>query len=247
MLVSVIIPYFNDEVNIGNAVKSALTQTYKNLEVIIIDDENSIASRKILENLKNKFTKIIIISTLKQSGVSVARNKGVKKARGDFIAFLDSDDLWKKNKIKEQVSFIKKNKLDICYTDYVAVNDNHKIIYKVKTPKTLFYKDLLRECPIACSSVLLKKKILKNITFKKLKTKEDYMLWLELSKKGYRLSGINKPLSIYRVRSNSLSSMHFNKIYSAFIIYSSYLNYSFLFSVIFVIRLYGNAFKKKYL
>ena len=153
----------------------------------------------------------------------------------------------KRIKLKNRLFFIKKNKLDICYTVDVAVNDNLELLDMVKTPKTLFYKDLLRECPIACSSVLLKKKILKNIIFRKLKTKEDYMLWLELSKKGYRLSGINKPLSIYRVRSSSLSNMHFNKIYSAFIIYSSYLNYSFLFSVIFVIRLYVNAFKKKYL
>jgi len=247
MLVSVIIPYFNDEVNIEKAVKSALTQTYKKLELIIIDDENSSISRKILLNLKKKFKKVKVISTLKQSGVSIARNKGIKKAKGDFIAFLDSDDLWKKQKIKEQLSFIKKNNLDICYTDYLAINDDNKIIYKVRTPKTLFYEDLLSECPIACSSVLLKKKILKKNQFKNFKTKEDYMLWLDLSKKGYKLSGINKFLSIYRVRSSSLSSLHFNKVYSAFKIYSHYLNYNFLFSVIFVIRLYINAFKKKYL
>ena len=247
MLVSVIIPYFNDEANIEKAVKSALTQTYKKLELIIIDDENSSISRTILLNLKKKFKKVKVISTLKQSGVSIARNKGIKKAKGDFIAFLDSDDLWKKQKIREQLNFIKKNKLDICYTDYLAINDDNKIIYKVRTPKTLFYEDLLSECPIACSSVLLKKKILKKNQFKNLKTKEDYMLWLDLSKKGYKLSGINKFLSIYRVRSSSLSNLHFNKVYSAFKIYSHYLNYNFLFSVIFVIRLYINAFKKKYL
>jgi len=241
MLVSVIIPYYNDEANIENAVKSALAQTYKKLELIIIDDENSKVSRMIFRKLKKKFKQIKIISTIKQSGVSIARNKGINKAKGDFIAFLDSDDLW------EQLSFIKKKNIDICYTNYLAINDDNKVIYKVKTPKVLFYDDLLSECSIACSSVLLKKKILKKTQFKNFTTKEDYMLWLDLSKKGYKFSGINKFLSIYRVRSSSLSNLHFNKIYSAFKIYSHYLNYNFLYSVIFVIRLYINAFKKKYL
>mgnify|MGYP006079353389 CR=1 FL=1 len=171
MLVSVIIPYFNDEVNIEKAVKSALTQTYKKLELIIVDDENSSTSQKVLLNLKKKFKRVKIISTQKQSGVSIARNKGIKKAKGDFIAFLDSDDLWKKQKIKEQLIFIKKNNLDICYTDYLAVNDDNKTLYKVRTPKTLLYKDLLKECPIACSSVILKKKYLKKINLRFLKQK----------------------------------------------------------------------------
>lgn len=92
-----------------------------------------------------------------------------------------------------------------------------------------------------------KKKILKDIKFKNLLTKEDYMLWLDLSKREFKLVGVNKFLSVYRIRSKSLSGMHFNKIYSAFTIYSYYLRYSFLFSVILVIRLYINAFKKKYL
>ena len=247
MLVSVIIPYFNDPINIRSSVQSALNQNYKKLEIIIIDDENSIYSRKILENLKKNFKRVKIFSTHKHSGVSSARNLGVKKAKGDFIAFLDSDDLWKKTKIKEQLTFIKNNNVDICYTDYLAINENDRFIYKVRTPRILFHKDLLKECPIACSSIILKKKILKNNQFKNLKTKEDYMLWLDLSKKGFNFSGLNKFLTIYRVRSKTLSSLHFNKLYSAFKIYSNYLGYNFLFSFIFVIRLYINAFNKKYL
>ena len=107
MLVSVIIPYFNDMINIEGAIKSALNQSYKKLEIIIINDENSISSRKILENLKNKFKRVRVFSTHKNSGVSMARNLGVKKANGDFIAFLDSDDLWKKKKNQRTINFYK--------------------------------------------------------------------------------------------------------------------------------------------
>ena len=247
MLVSVIIPYFNDEKNIKNAIKSVLQQTYKKIEIEIIDDENSPKSEKILINLKKKFKKIKITSTLRRAGVSVARNKGIKEAKGDFIAFLDSDDQWKKNKIMEQLIVMKKYKFDVCYTNYVAVNDNNKILYKVNVPKTISYKDLLSACTISCSSILIKRKILKKFKFKNLRTKEDYLLWLDLSKKGFKFIGINKFLSIYRVRSNTLSSLHFNKIYSAFRIYSHYLNYNLLSSIFFVVRLYFNAYKKKYI
>jgi glycosyltransferase involved in cell wall biosynthesis len=246
MLVSVIIPYFNDAINIRSSVQSVLGQSYRKLEIIIIDDENSISSRKTLENLKKNFKRVKVFSTHKNLGVSGARNLGVKKANGDFIAFLDSDDLWKKTKIEKQLTFIQNNNVDICYTDYLAVNENNSIIYKVRTPRVLFHKDLLRHCPIACSSVLLKKKILKNNQFKNLKTKEDYMLWLDLSKNGFNFLGLNKFLTIYRVRPKTLSSLYFNKLYSAFKIYSNHLGYNFLFSFIFVIRLYINAFKKKY-
>ena len=247
MLVSVIIPYFNDEENIKSAVQSVLKQTYKKIEIIIIDDENSNQSKKILSSLKKIGKKIRIISTLTQSGVSTARNKGIKVSKGSVIAFLDSDDLWKKDKIKEQIKFIKKYKFDICYTNYLAIKNNNKIIYKVRSPKTISYNTLLKECSICCSSVVIKKEVLKKIKFQNLKTKEDYMLWLDLSKKGYKFFGINKFLSFYRIRSNSLSNLHLNKIYSAFKIYSYYLNYNFLYSIFFVLRLYLNAFKKKYL
>ena len=94
MILSVIIPYFNDAENIKEAVLSALGQTYKNIEIIIVDDENTINSKKILNKIKNIDDKIKIIRNKKNLGVSAARNRGIKYAKGDLIAFLDSDDLW---------------------------------------------------------------------------------------------------------------------------------------------------------
>ena len=95
MLVSVIVPYFNDELNINKCINSITNQTYKKFEVIIVDDENTQKSFNTLKKLKKK-NKVRVISTLRNSGVAFARNKGIKSSKGKLIAFLDSDDYWKK-------------------------------------------------------------------------------------------------------------------------------------------------------
>ena len=246
MLISIIIPYYKDEENILYSVNSAIKQDYRNIEIIIIDDENSDVSKKILLSIKKKSSRIKVISTKKNVGVSHARNLGISYATGNLIAFLDSDDLWKKDKLKKQINFMNKNKIDLCYTNYHAFVDK-KIIYKVKIKKSFNYKQLLKECPISCSSVLLKKDILINNKFKNLKTKEDYELWLRIAKKKYRFGGINKFLTRYRVRNNSLSANHLNKLINAFKIYNKYNNFSIIESILYVVKLYSNAFMKKYL
>ena len=155
MLVSIIIPYYKDKNNILYSVKSAINQSYKNIEVIIIDDENSDESKKRLLNLKKKNKKIKVISTKKNLGVSQARNLGIKHSSGKLVAFLDSDDIWKKDKLKKQVHFMKKNKIDFCYTDYYGFVGKN-ILYTVNIKKVFDYNGMLSECPISCSSVLKK-------------------------------------------------------------------------------------------
>jgi|TARA_B110000967_G_scaffold204219_1_gene246347 teichuronic acid biosynthesis glycosyltransferase TuaG len=246
MLISIIIPYYKDEINILHSVNSAIKQSYKNIEIIIIDDENSVISKKILLSIKKKSKKIKVISLKKNAGVSQARNFGISHASGNLIAFLDSDDIWKRDKLTMQVDFMNKNKIDLCYTNYYAFAGK-KIIYKVKIKKSFDYNELLNECPISCSSVLLKKNILDKNKFKDLKTKEDYELWLRIVKKKYKLGGINKFLTGYRVRDNSLSAQHFNKLINAFKIYNKYNNFGIFTSMLCVLRLYCNAFIKKYL
>ena len=105
MLVSVIIPYFNDELNINKSVLSALNQTYKNIEIIIIDDENTKNSIDVLKKfIKEK--RIKIIRNKKNLGVAFARNKGIKISKGQLVAFLDSDDHWNKKNINKKIKKI---------------------------------------------------------------------------------------------------------------------------------------------
>lgn len=243
MLVSIIIPYYKSEKYIDKTINSVLNQTYKKWEIIIIDDENSEKSRKILSSYKSK--KINILKNSKNLGVANSRNKGIKKSKGTYVAFLDSDDYWHKDKLKSQIKFMKKNNHKFSYTSYSAFKDDN-IIYNVYVKKILNYKSLLKSNPICCSSVVCNKKILQKNKFPPLKTKEDYALWLRLSKK-MNLIPLKKILVFYRLREQSLSSKHFNKIFNAYRIFKKNVSRNPVIIIYFVIRLYINAFKKKYI
>lgn len=244
MLVSIIIPYYRCKDYIFKSVNSVINQSYKNWELIIIDDENSKDSKYLLNEIKAKHKKIKIFSTKSNVGVGLARNFGVKKSRGKYIAFLDSDDYWKKNKIEKQIFFLKKNNVDICYTGYSAFYKS-KIIYKPLTPPFINYNKFLKECPICCSSVLLKKKILKKFKFQNYNNKEDYELWLRIAKKKINFFGLNEYLTFYRVRKNSLSSLQLSKLINAFNIYKKYHGFRPFFIFFCIARLYINALKKR--
>jgi teichuronic acid biosynthesis glycosyltransferase TuaG len=246
MLFSIIIPYYNDPKNINRAINSVLIQTYKNIEIIVINDDHSELSKKIFfKFLKNKRIKIYSTKIAK-SGVAKARNLGIKKAKGKFISFLDSDDYWKKNKLEKQLKLIIKKNLDICFSNFIAVKES-EFLYKVKIQRYINYNFLLKECPVCCSSVVIKSIILKKNKFKNLKTKEDYELWLRLSRMGFNMGVEQSILTYYSVRTGTLSDNHLNKIINAFKIYFHFNKFNFFKSIVFVIRLYTYAFIKKYL
>lgn len=242
-MISIIIPYFKTEKFIEKAIKSVLSQSYKNWELIIIDDENSIKSKKTLSKFKRQNIKIL--TNKKNIGVASSRNKGIKIAKGQYIAFLDSDDWWSSNKLRFQIKLLKQKNVKATYTSYQAVK-NGKILYTVKSKKILNFQDIVKANPICCSSVIIEKNLLLKNKFNNLRTKEDYELWLRISKK-IPFYPLNKRLTNYRVRDNSLSSLQINKIINAFKIFRFYNNYDFIVSIYFVLRLYINAIIKKLL
>lgn len=245
MSVSIIMPYFKSESYLKETIRSIINQTYKYWELIIIDDENTKNSQKILAKYK-KNKKIRIYHNKKRVGAGMSRNIGIKKSKTKLIAFLDSDDLWKKDKLFIQIKQMRKRNLDLSYTAYECINEKGKKLYKVRAEKKLDYKKLISACNIACSSVLLKKKIFNKLSFNSFITKEDYDLWLRISKFNYKIGGVNRILTSYLHRSSSLSSNHLNKILNAFLIYYRENDLSAFFSTFCVMRLYYNAFRKKF-
>lgn len=242
-MISIIIPYFKSKEFIDKCIESVFNQNFKDFEIIIIDDEQSDESKKKLSDIKRKNKKIKFLNTkFPQTGVALARNLGIKKSKGEFIAFLDSDDYWKKDKLDKQIKFMKKFSLDFSYTFYKDFN-SEGIVRNIQS-NNYKYDDLIKRCNIGTSSVILRRKL--KAKFKNLKTKEDYCLWLELFKKNISVGCIKEYLMFHRLRRGSLSNKELNKIISAFKIYNTYNKFNFMLSVYYVFRLYKNAFIKKY-
>ena len=199
-LVSIIIPYYKKKSYFEQTLKSILKQKYKYFEILIIYDDNNKEDLPFLKTLKKKDKRIKLFINKKNIGAGMSRNKGIKLSKGKYIAFIDADDLWHPQKLKIQLNFMIRNKVLISHTSYNIINQkNLKIGYR--EAKKIEYKDLLKSCDIGLSTVMIKKTLLKNRYFAKLKTKEDYILWLKLAKKKnvfYAIKKIFNVLEIFR-------------------------------------------------
>ncbi len=245
--VSVIIPYYRKIKYIKKSIDSVLNQKFKNFEIIIVHDDPRNKDFDYLLELKKNNNKIRLIKNKKNLGAGFSRNKGIKLAKSKYIAFLDSDDTWKKEKLKSQISFMKKNNLDFSFTSYDQIDSEGKKLKTVKAPKLQRYDDLLKDCRIGLSTVILKKKLInKKFKFSNLKTKEDLCLWLKLSKK-YKLVGYNKNLSKWRKMKESLSSSTKQKILDGFRLYYKHEKFSITKSIFYLFLLSFNFLKKNYL
>ena len=124
-LVTIIMPIYNEEKYLQEAIQSIVEQTYVNWELICINDASTDQSLELLNQYKSD--KIKIISLQKNSGSAIARNEGIKQAKGRYIAYLDGDDYYHKNKLEKQLTFMQKNQYAITYTGYAFFNENKKM------------------------------------------------------------------------------------------------------------------------
>ncbi len=244
--ISVIIPYYKKIAFIQKSLNSVFKQTYKNIEIIIIfDDQNEIELKKI-KLLTKKKQNVRLILNSKNLGAGLSRNKGANLAKGKYLAFLDADDIWKSNKLSYQLRFMKKLKLKFSHTSYFVIDQNNKVIGRRKAKSIQFYQDLLNSCDIGLSSVMIERKLFLKNKFSANKTKEDYVAWLKISKK-YPIYGINKYLSSWRKTKGSLSSNTNQKLIDAFDIYYNKQKFGIIVSIFRVLNLSFNFFIKKYL
>jgi len=243
-LISVIIPYYKKKEYIISSINSVLNQTYKNLEIIIIYDDSNKEDLNLLKKIKKKDKRIKIYINKKNLGAGRSRNKGIKLSKGTFVAFLDSDDLWKKNKLKKQIFFMKKNGINASHTSYTIINSINKIIGS-RNAKDMSYKLLLKSCDIGLSTVILKKEIITSkIKFANIKTKEDYVLWLKITLNNNKIFALKENLTKWRKLEDSLSSSKLQKIYDGYLVYRKYMNFNLLKSFGFLMLLSFNYFLK---
>lgn len=209
-LVSVVMPAYNCEKYIVEAVESVLKQTYSNLELIIIDDGSKDSTLEILNNYVKKDSRVKVFQNEKNSGVSATRNRGISIAKGNWIAFLDSDDIWGEDKLQKQMDCAEKYNAQFVFTGVSYIDEEGNSYNGVfQVPDQISYKKLLRQNVITCSSVLVQKKYFENIKMEKDEMHEDYAVWLRILRLGITAYGISAPLLTYRISRNSKSG---NKI-----------------------------------
>lgn len=228
-LVSVIMPSYNSESYIAESIISVINQTYGKWELIIIDDCSTDSTTSIVNSFSDK--RIKLIKNTKNLGAAKSRNIGIKAASGRFIAFLDSDDLWEKEKLEEQISFMQKRKISFCYSAYRKINEKNKEICIINVPETLYRDQLLKTCYIGCLTAIYDTHMLGKIYMHTDTKREDYATWLSIIKLEKKLYGIPKVLASYRIHGQQSSKNKINMALENWKIYRKKENLPLLLSI----------------
>ncbi len=216
--VSVIIPAYNCAEHISRAIDSALLQDVKT-EIIVINDCSTDNIDEVLEKYSD-FDNVKYFKNPQNLGVAETRNFGVQKAKGKYVAFLDSDDFWSEKKLSKQIKLIESGEYALCATARELVDENGNSLKRIIPVKNVItYKDLLKHNSINCSSVLLKTEIAKEFPMHSDDCHEDYIMWLEILKKYKFACGINEPLLKYRLSNKGKSGSKFKSAKMTFAVY----------------------------
>lgn len=213
--VSVVMPAYNAEKTIGQAIQSVLNQTHKEFELIIVDDCSKDSTLSIIRDFQYRDSRIRVLKNNVNLGVSDSRNNGVEVARFNWVAFLDSDDMWETTKLERQIAAIPQHpQSSIFFTGSAFMNaDGQRLQYTLKIPTQITYKDLLKQNLISCSSTLVRRESLTRYPMDRdPMIHEDYATWLKILKEESYAVGINEPLLIYRLSPSSKSG---NKLRAA--------------------------------
>lgn len=213
-------PSYNCEKYISDSIESVLNQTYSNWELLIVEDCSSDNSMNIINEYSTKDQRIKCFKMTKNSGAALCRNKAVEEATGDFIAFLDSDDIWSEKKLEIQIKTMLENDYSITCTAYKQLNEYGNDINKIFFPKDkVDYEGVLLDCPIGNSTVIYNCAKIGKIYTPNIRKRNDDALWLKILKIEKYIYGIDDILMSYRIRPGSISRNKFSLIKYHWILY----------------------------
>lgn len=207
-LVSIITPVYNAERFISETIDSVTNQNYQDWELILVNDCSSDNSVKIVEDYVAKDARIKLINLKENSGAAVARNAGIEAARGQYIAFVDSDDCWSPSKLMDQLDFMQSQHIAFSYTNFALVSESGVVVKDaVKLPLKLDYSGLLKNTAIACSTVVIDRMQTGDFRMPLVRKGQDTATWLMLMRERQVVAyGLDKVLNYYRQVEGSISS-----------------------------------------
>lgn len=205
-LVSIIIPTYNSEKFITETIQSVQNQTYSNWEMLIVDDCSSDKTVDIIQHFMEEDHRIHLIRLNKNSGASKARNEAIKLVKGDYMTFLDADDIWFPDFIANSIATINSTGIPFVFSSYRRSNENLEFVYSdFIVPPKVTYTDILKTNSISCLTAFIDVKKLGVKLMPDIRKRQDMGLWLKYLKKIPFAHGIQEPKAIYRIRENSLS------------------------------------------
>lgn len=219
-LVSIITPTYNCAKFISRTIDSVQAQTYQNWEMIIVDDHSQDNTKEIVEEYMKNDTRIHYHLLEENSGAAVARTISMKLAKGSYMAFLDSDDIWMPDKLERQIAWMDANDYSFSCTSYEQIDENDNLLNRtIKTVEKTDYNRLLLDCPVGNSTVIYNVEKMGKFEVPNIRKRNDDALWLQMLKKEKYIWGMPDVLMKYRIRKNSISSNKFKVIKYHWILY----------------------------
>jgi len=233
-LVSIITPLYNAVSFISETIKSIRKQSYQHWEHLIVDDASTDSSLRIAESFASSDSRIRIIKNMENLGAAVCRNKATELAKGDFIAFLDADDLWHSDKLAKQVAFMQANDIAVSYSNYTQIDaEGNSLNRRIKALPKLSYVKQLRNNYIGNLTGMYHAARIGKIVAPELRKRQDWGVWLEAIKRSEKPAlGLQEDLAMYRVHHASMSANKSSLVKYNFNFYRKHLGYSWLRSVL---------------
>ena len=243
-LVSIVMPLYDAQRFIAQAIESVLSQSYEYFELLIVDDKSTDNSVAIVKKYMNEDKRIKLFLLDANCGPVAARNRAIKEAKGRYIAFLDSDDVWLTDKLYRQIEFMEENHLVLTYSAYETMDENAHYINTRKCFSPASYKDMLKSNRIGNLTGIYDVAFFGKVYMKDV-GHEDYVMWLHLLKQITSTKGIEEPLARYRISSSSLSSNKIKALVWQWHIYRKIEKLNFLQSFYYFGYYVYNAVKKR--
>jgi teichuronic acid biosynthesis glycosyltransferase TuaG len=236
-LVSIITPCFNSEKYISQAIQSVISQTHLNWELILVDDCSSDETFFIISNFASKEERIKVSKLDKNSGAGVARNFAIRQATGNYIAFLDADDLWKPEKLEKQLRFMQTQNISFTFAFYETIDEAGNLKNEtITTPSKITYKQLYYCNWIGNLTGIYSVDFFGKIPISSIKKRQDWMMWLHIVKQIQVAIPIPESVAYYRVREDSISASKWKLIKYNFKVYRDYHQRNFFMACLDTLR-----------